>query len=520
MEGHYFDSIGNELILLDGQWLIISDGEEDSDDDQDYSNDQMDVDEAVHQFEMATAALDRGNRPAAMETAEGWHRPQTQAEIFNHAEPEPQRVADRAPAETEQVLMPWQMADGNVMLDAESVAEPEAASVAGGSQEPEPAMSVDATQAQPEEEIPVEDADDTFECKTCTHRNNVGEMYCSLCGTSNMPTYQATEETKEAEKTTFAQILDIRTENLVMKVPNERGSKWTKSAHYVSTKLKKDLLRRARRMENEDGDRYSTITDMAMDPINRNYVNQWLFDHEWFTLQDICAWDDDLEERQFNMRGWREQYDIPRPIRQACFGGVAVPRQTNVDDRRTVKTRDHPEFAQLQQQLIIQGGRPESQVIPKNPAGRPKPKPKTNRSQPYSVSPDTWSKTPWKTRASGNAWSGDIADDTPPRRYPHTRDSAEPDAMGNATCCMCHHKVRADTIVQCACCDWLMCAACRKRHSAAPSWQADVQWRHSIGGYSSGGSGSGSWDRGSGSQSSKVKKEQRGTATWKTVSRG
>ena len=211
MEGHYFDSIGNELILLDGQWLIISDGEEDSDDDQDYSNDQMDVDEAVHQFEMATAALDRGNRPAPMETAEGWYRPQTQEEIFNNAELEPQRVADRAHSYSEQVLQPELPADGNVMQDTESVAEPEAASVAGGSQEPEPAMSVDSTQPQPEEEILVEDDDDTFECKTCTHRNNVGEMYCSLCGTSNMPTYKADEETKETDKTTFAHILDIRT---------------------------------------------------------------------------------------------------------------------------------------------------------------------------------------------------------------------------------------------------------------------------------------------------------------------
>ncbi len=269
-------------------------------------------------------------------------------------------------------------------------------------------------------------------------------------------------------------------------------------------------------MENEDGDRYRSITEMAMDPINENYVNQWLHDHEWFTLQDICAWDDDLEERQINMQNWRDQYDMSRSDRREAFGGVAIPRQTNVDDRRTVKTRDHPEFANLEQQLIPQGGRPENQVIPKNPAGRPplrpKPKPKSsNRSQPYSISPDTWSKTPWRTRASGNAWSG----------YPYNRDPTIPDADGNAKCCMCHHTVRAETIVQCACCDWIMCAACRKRHSAAPSWQADVQWRHNIGGYSSsGGSGSGSWDRGSGSQSSKIKKEQRGTATWKTVSRG
>ena len=203
---------------------------------------------------------------------------------------------------------------------------------------------------------------------------------------------------------------------------------------------------------------------------------------------------------------------MPRRDRRAAFGGVAIPRQTNVDDRRTVKTRDHPEFAHLQQQLIIQGGRPESQVIPKNPAGRPKPKPKSsNRSQPYSVSPDTWSKMPWKTRASGNAWSG----------YPNNRDPTIPDADGNATCCKCHQTRRAETITKCACCDWIMCSACRKKHSAASSWQADVQWRHNIGGWSSsGGSDSTSWDRGSGSQSSRVKKEQRGTTAWKTVSRG
>ena len=278
-EGHYFDSVGNELILLDGQWLLISDGEEDSDGATDYTNDQMDVDEAVAQFEIATAELGWGSRPT-----DRWTRHQTQEEIFGNAEPEPQQVADHAPAESEQIQMPWQMADGNVVLDAQSemgtVAEPEAASVAGGSEEPEPAMSVDATQAQPEEEIPIEDDDDTFECKTCTHQNNVGEMYCNLCGTNNMPTYQATEESKEAEKTTFAQILDIRTENIVMRVPHERGSKWTKTAHYVAIKQKKDLHRRACRMKNEQEVYYTSITEMATDPFNENYVAQWLHDHQ------------------------------------------------------------------------------------------------------------------------------------------------------------------------------------------------------------------------------------------------
>ncbi len=489
-EGHYYDSFGNELILLDGQWLIISDGEEDSEDEQvEYSNDQMDIDEAVNQFEIATAAHERANRPAPMQTAEGRHHPETQAEIFNHAEPESQQVADRAHSYSEHVLQPELSAGGNAMQDTESVAEPEAASIAGGSQEPEPAMSVDDTQAQPEEEIPVENADDTFECKTCTHRNNVGAMYCSLCGTSNMPTYKADEETKETDQTTFAHILDIRTENIVMKVPKNRGSKWTKTAHYVTTKQKKDLLRRAKRMKNEERKNYKSITEMALDPFNENFVNQWLYDHEFLTLEDICAWDDDLEERQDNMENWRAQYDMSPSERRKAFGGVAIPRQTNVDDRRTVKTRDHPEFANLQQQLITQGGRPENQVIPKNSAGRPplrpKPKPKSsNRSQPYSTSPDTWSNTPWEPRAGGNAWSGNAWNQTP----------AVPDADDNAMCPQCYETRRAETITPCPCCDWAMCSACRKKHSKATSWQSgNAQWRQNPSGWSgSGGSDSAS----------------------------
>ncbi len=69
--------------------------------------------------------------------------------------------------------------------------------------------------SQPEGEA-LEDNSDVFECRECSHMNNVGEMYCTLCGASNMPSYQSNEE-KEVEKTTFAQLLEIRTENLIMK---------------------------------------------------------------------------------------------------------------------------------------------------------------------------------------------------------------------------------------------------------------------------------------------------------------
>ena len=114
--------------------------------------------------------------------------------------------------------------------------------------------------------------------------------------------------------------------------------------------------------------------------------------------------------------------------------------------------------------------------------------------------------------ASGNAWSG----------YTNDPDPTVPDADGNAMCPQCYETRRAETITPCPCCDWTMCSACRKKHSKATSWQSgNVQWRQNPGGWSgSGGSDSTSWDRGSGSQSSNVKSEKRGTATvkWKWAS--
>ncbi len=161
------------------------------------------------------------------------------------------------------------------------------------------------------------------------------------------------------------------------------------------------MKRRAKR------ENYDTIAEMFTDAKMSEWVSQWFEDHPGLTLEEVCSWDEELQERDANMPQWRSKHDVDIAERNRRFSHVAVPRQQNVDDRRTVPTRDHPEYEQLAEQLRIQGGRPEGEEIPK---AAPKARPSVEqlaKSKPRMPS-SSWhaSGNAWQGNASGNAWQG------------------------------------------------------------------------------------------------------------------